>query len=43
LDLKRLPVYGLPRGKTAIFLADIWRNLSTLARLVQEATLAQDG
>ncbi len=40
LDLKRLPVYGLQRGKFAIFLADVWRNLSTLARLIREATLA---
>jgi len=36
-----LPVYGLPRSKTTIFLADVWRNLSTLARLVREATLSQ--
>jgi hypothetical protein len=43
LDLKRMPVYGMPRGKTAIFLADVWRNLSTLARLVREATLAEGG
>jgi len=41
LQLKRLPVYGLPRSKTTIFLADVWRNLSTLARLVREATLSQ--
>jgi hypothetical protein len=40
LGLKRLPVFGLPRSKTAIFLADVWRNLSTLARLIREATLA---
>lgn len=42
LGLKRMPVYGYPRGKTAIFLADVWRNLSTLARLIREATLAGD-
>lgn len=41
LGLKRLPVYGLLRGKTTVFLADVWRNLSTLARLIREATLAQ--
>ena len=40
LRLKRLPVFGLPRCKTAIFLADVWRNLSTLARLIREATQA---
>ncbi len=38
--LKRLPVYGSPRGKATIFLADVWDNLTTLARLVREATLA---
>jgi hypothetical protein len=43
LGLKRMPVYGYPRGKTAIFLADVWRNLSTLARLIGEATQAGDG
>ena len=37
---KRLPVYGLPRGKALIFLADVWSNLTTLARLVREATIA---
>ena len=39
-NLKRLPVYGDPRGKATIFLADVWLNLSTLARLVREATAA---
>lgn len=39
LDLKRLPVFGMARSKTTIFLADVWRNLSTLVRLVREATL----
>ena len=43
LGLKRMPVYGYPRGKTAIFLGDVWRNLSTLARLIKEATLAGQG
>jgi hypothetical protein len=38
--LKRLPVYGLPRSTALLFLADVWANLTTLARLVQEATLA---
>jgi hypothetical protein len=38
--LKRLPVYGTPRGKATIFLADLWLNLTTLARLVREASLA---
>jgi hypothetical protein len=38
--LKRLPVFGLPRGKALIFQADVWLNLTTLARLVREATLA---
>ena len=34
LGLKRMPVYGYHKGKTAIFLADVWRNISTLARLM---------
>ena len=38
--LKRLPVYGLPRGKALIFQADVWLNLTTLVRLVREASLA---
>jgi len=38
--LKRLPVYGQPRGNALIFLADVWHNLTTLARLVREATAA---
>jgi hypothetical protein len=38
--LKRLPVYGQPRGKAFIFLADVWSNLTTLARLFREATAA---
>jgi len=37
--LKRMPVYGLPRSKALIFQADVWLNLSTLARLVREASL----
>jgi hypothetical protein len=38
--LKRLPVYGQPRGRALTALADTWVNLTTLARLVREATLA---
>ena len=38
--LKRLPVYGLPRVTAFIFLADVLNNLTTLARLIREATLA---
>jgi hypothetical protein len=38
--LKRLPIYGAPRGRATIFLADVWLNLTTLARLVREATAA---
>ena len=38
--LKRLPVYGEPRGKAFIFLADAWSNLTTFARLFREATAA---
>jgi hypothetical protein len=37
---KRLSVYGVPRSKALIFLADVWANLTTLARLVREATAA---
>ncbi len=38
--LKRLSVYGLARGKATLFQADVWLNLTTLARLIREATLA---
>jgi hypothetical protein len=38
--LKRMPVYGDPRSRATIFLADVWLNLTTLARLVREATAA---
>jgi hypothetical protein len=38
--LKRMPVYGQPRGRAVIALADTWSNLTTLARLVREATFA---
>jgi hypothetical protein len=37
---KRMPVFGLLRVKALIFLADVLDTLSTLARLVREATLA---
>jgi hypothetical protein len=37
---KRLPVYGLPRSTTLIFLADVLNNLTTMVRLIREATLA---
>jgi len=39
-DLKRLSVYGLCRAKAFSFLADTWSTLTTLARLVREATFA---
>lgn len=38
--LKQLPVYGDPRSRATIFQADVWHNLTTLARLVREATAA---
>jgi hypothetical protein len=38
--LKRLPSYGQPRGRALTALADTWINLTTLARLVREATFA---
>jgi len=37
---KRMPVYGKDRVKAIIFQADVWANLTTLARLVHEATTA---
>jgi hypothetical protein len=37
---KRLPVFGIARAKARLFLADVLDTLSTLARLVREATLA---
>jgi len=39
--LKRLSSYGLARGRATTFQADAWSNLSTLARLAREATLAK--
>ena len=38
--LKRLRVYGKLRARAIIALADVWLNLTTLARLVREATVA---
>jgi hypothetical protein len=38
--LKRLSVYGQARGRTCTAVADTWLNLTTLARLVREATVA---
>jgi len=35
---KRLPVFGLPRVTAFVFLADVLNNLTTLARLIREAT-----
>jgi len=37
---KRMPVYGLPRVTAILFLADVLNNLSTMARLIRQATLA---
>jgi hypothetical protein len=37
---KRLSVFGLPRVTATVFLADVLNNLTTLARLIREVTLA---
>jgi hypothetical protein len=37
---KRMPVFGLARSKALLFLADVLDTLSTLARLIREASLA---
>jgi len=37
---KRLPVYGEARAKAMIFQADVWLNLTTMARLLREVTVA---
>jgi hypothetical protein len=37
---KRMPVYGKDRVKAVTFQADVWANLTTLARLIREATIA---
>lgn len=39
--LKRLAVFGMPRSQATIHLADVWANLTTMARLIKEATLVQ--
>ncbi len=39
--MKRLSVYGQPRGRAAVMLADVWVNLTTLARLIREANLVE--
>lgn len=39
--LKRMSVYGDPRSRAMSFLADFWDNLTTMARLVREATAAK--
>jgi hypothetical protein len=39
-SLKHLPVYGRPRGRALIAFADVWINLTLLARLIREATFA---
>jgi hypothetical protein len=41
--LKRLPVYGEARSRALSGLADVWLNLTTLARLFREATAATGG
>ena len=38
---KRLSVYGLPRVTAIVFLADLLNNLTTMARLIRQATCAQ--
>ena len=38
--LKRLPLFGLPRARAFLFCADVWDTLTTLTRLIREATLA---
>ena len=37
---KRMSVFGLPRVTATIFLADVLNNLTTMARLIRQATLA---
>jgi len=39
-ELKRLIFYGQPRNRALIFQADVWLNLTTMARLIREATAA---
>jgi hypothetical protein len=37
---KRLSVFGLPRVTALVFIADVLNNLTTMARLIRQATLA---
>lgn len=37
---KRMPVFGLPRVTALLFLADVLNNLTSMTRLIREATLA---
>ena len=39
--MKRLSVFGQARGRATVMQADVWANLTTLARLIREATLAE--
>ena len=39
--LKRLSVYGQARGRATTMQADVWANLTTLARLIQGANLVE--
>lgn len=39
--LKRLSVFGQPRARATLMLADVWVNLTTLARLIAEANLVE--
>ena len=39
--MKRLSVYGQPRGRATVMVADVWVNLATLARLIREANLVE--
>ncbi len=39
--LKRLSVYGQARGRAVMMQADVWANLTTLARLVREVSLVE--
>lgn len=36
--LRHLPVYDQPQGRAFVALANAWLNLTTLGRLVREAT-----
>lgn len=41
--LKRMPVFGQPRVRTQVTLADMWVNLLTVVRLIREAVIADSG